>query len=512
MEVTAAEIAELIPYMTPEELAVMGDLVSPIVWAAQSGPQSEAFYTGADLLFYGGSAGGGKSDLLLGCSLMSHHRSAIFRREATQLTGLIDRLKSIVGHDNGWNGTEKIWRLPSGKHIEFGSCKTLGDERKYQGRPHDLKGFDEITHFLESQFRYLQTWLRSVDPNQRCRVICTGNPPTDSVGDWVKDYWGPWIDPEHENPAQPGELRWFTTVDGKDVEVGKGDVLKSGGETIKALSRTFIPSKIKDNIFFSKTNYEATLQALPEPLRSQMLNGDFGAGREDDEWQIIPTEWIKLAQDRWSVFKHNKTDTMDALGIDPARGGMDNTVFSPRYNTWFDEVKSFPGSKTPDGPTVAALTATILRDKAPVYIDVIGIGSSAYDHLRGMNVLCHPVTFSKTTKKMDASRSLRFVNMRAYAYWKMRDDLDPKNNIDLCLPPGQSLRNQLTAGRWTMRSNGILMESKQDIKKRLGRSPDDADAVVMANLAPRSFGSVNTKSIKTGFEGATNNSGSWLIM
>jgi len=507
--ITAAEISELIPYMTEEELANLGELVNPIVWAAQSGPQSDAYYTNADLLFYGGSAGGGKSDLLLGCALTSHHRSAIFRREATQLTGLIDRLKTIVGHDVGWNGTEKIWRFADGKHVELGSCKTLGDERKYQGRPHDLKGFDEITHFLESQFRYLQTWLRSVDASQRCRVICTGNPPTDSVGDWVKDFWGPWLDPEHENPAKPGELRWFTTIEGKDIEVGQGEVIRQGGDLIKPMSRTFIPSKIKDNIFFSDSNYEATLQALPEPLRSQMLRGDFSAGRTDDEWQIIPTNWIKQAQDRWENTPQPRE--MDALGIDPARGGMDSTVFAPRYGLWFDNVKSYPGAKTPDGPTVAALAATIIRNKAPIYIDVIGIGSSAYDHLKGMGLGITPVTFSKATKKMDRSRSLKFANYRAYAYWKMRDDLDPKNNINICLPPGQALRNQLSAGRWSMRSNGVLMESKDDIKKRLGRSPDDADAVVMANLAPRSISEAKKTTEDAGeFWGSHSNS--WLIM
>jgi hypothetical protein len=58
---------------------------------------------------------------------------------------------------------------------------------------------------------------------------------------------------------------------------------------ITPVSRTFIPSRVTDNYFYVKSGYIATLQSMPEPLRSQMLEGDFNAGVEDDEWQVIPT-------------------------------------------------------------------------------------------------------------------------------------------------------------------------------------------------------------------------------
>ena len=59
-----------------------------------------------------------------------------------------------------------------------------------------------LTQFTETQFRYLIAWNRSVDSNQRCRVVCTGNPPTEAEGQWVIDYWGPWLDEHHPNPAE----------------------------------------------------------------------------------------------------------------------------------------------------------------------------------------------------------------------------------------------------------------------------------------------------------------------
>ena len=61
--------------------------------------------------------------------------------------------------------------------------------------------FDEIGHFLESQFRFLIGWMRTSTPGERCRVVATGNPPTSAEGEWIIQYWGPWLDPQHPYPA-----------------------------------------------------------------------------------------------------------------------------------------------------------------------------------------------------------------------------------------------------------------------------------------------------------------------
>ena len=89
-----------------------------------------------------------------------------------------------------------------------------GDETKYQGRPHDLLLFDEAQNMRERAVRFLLGWLRSVNPDQRKRVLLTFNPPTDAIGQWVVSFFGPWLDDAHRNPADPGEIRWFTTLDG----------------------------------------------------------------------------------------------------------------------------------------------------------------------------------------------------------------------------------------------------------------------------------------------------------
>lgn len=102
------------------------------------------------------------------------------------------------------------------------------------------------------------------------------------------------LDPQHPNPAKDGELRWFVTdEDGKDKEVSGPEPVMVGNELMTPKSRTFIRSSVDDNLFLQTTGYKATLQALPEPLRSQMLRGDFMAGRSDPVWQLIPTDWTE---------------------------------------------------------------------------------------------------------------------------------------------------------------------------------------------------------------------------
>jgi hypothetical protein len=73
-------------------------------------PQTEAYYSQADLLLFGGSAGGGQSDLIVGLALTQHTKSVIFRRQAVDLRGIEDRIIALAGRD-GWNGADKIVRL-----------------------------------------------------------------------------------------------------------------------------------------------------------------------------------------------------------------------------------------------------------------------------------------------------------------------------------------------------------------------------------------------------------------
>src|SRR5262249_29218161 len=99
--------------------------------------------------------------------------------------------------------------------IEFGGCKDPGDEHAYQGRPHDLLVFDEASQFPERMVRFIAGWLRTTVPGQRCRLLLCFNPPSSAEGDWLLQYFAPWIDDTHPRPAEPAELRWYAMLDGQ---------------------------------------------------------------------------------------------------------------------------------------------------------------------------------------------------------------------------------------------------------------------------------------------------------
>lgn len=483
----AEKILEALPFLTDEERIELDQLLlmGAPVWVPQEGPQNEAAASLADIVYYGGQAGGGKTDLIIGLALTQHQRSMIFRREGTQLVGIEERmLDEILGSRAGYNGQEGILRW-HGKVIELCAVKEEKSKKKYQGRPSDLKAFDEITHFTESQFRFLCGWLRSSDPDQRCRVVCAGNPPTDADGEWVIRFWAPWLDPTHPNLAKSGELRWFyVDAEGNDCETPGPEPIMVKGKPVKPKSRTFIRSTLEDNLFYAMGDYRATLASLPEPLRSQMAEGNFQAGRTDHVWQVIPTDWIKAAQARWvdrealGIAK----GPMSALGFDPARGGLDKTAAARRHGNWFDKVLSVPGNLTKDGPAAAGFVVPLMRNKAPIVVDAIGIGASVLDHLNGLRLRVVAMVGSEGSTGKDETGNLRFKNKRAEVAWRMREALDPTAEDPIALPPDQELLSDLAALRFKIvpmgKEAGILIRSKDEIREVLGRSPDKGDAVM----------------------------------
>lgn len=457
-----------------------------------------AYESVADVIGYGGAAGGGKTDLACGKGLTQHRRVAMFRREGTQLQGILDRLTDLLGSRVGYNGQDRIWRNagPDRVQIEFGSVPHPGDEAKHQGRPKDLLVLDEAANFLEAQARFLMGWVRSTIKGQRTQTLMTFNPPTNAEGRWIISFFAPWLDKRFAGKrATPGELRWVAVVDGRDQWIDDGDtrpfVIQAGQrvyefsakqfkatEIIRPQSRTFIPSRISDNPFLMGTGYMTTLQSMPEPLRSQMLNGDFEAGMEDDAFQVIPTAWVEKAMARWTDLAPKPP--MDSLGIDVARGGRDKTILAPRHGMWFDKPSVFPGSATPNGPTVAGLAIGTARDGAVLHIDVIGVGSSPYDFLEEARQDVVPVNVSESSGGCSVKGFLPFFNKRTEIIWRMREALDPDANNGAALPPEPQLLADLCAFTWRIRGAGIYVESRDEIIKRIGRSPDYGSAYCLA--------------------------------
>lgn len=452
-------------------------------WVPNPGPQTDAYFSEADELFYGGGAGGGKSALLCGVAVNEHKNALILRRISKNLKGIKRELHTILGSYDGFNDQAGVWRHSNGV-IDLGHCEHEGDKENYQGVPHDLKGFDELTQFTESQYTYIIGWNRSADPNQRCRVIATGNPPTTAEGQWVIKRWAPWLDRTHPNPAKPGELRWFTTIDGEDTEVDR-DYVGPNGQ--RPRSRTFIQALLEDNPDLAETGYASVIEAMPEPLRTMMREGRFDVATQDDPWQAIPTMWVQAAMARWTIDPPEGVP-MTAVAADVAQGGPDRTQIQARHDQWYSRFDSYRGHETPDGPTVAGLIIKKMRDRCRVVVDAGGgYGGDTLTQLAHADIDCFGFKGGDGSRSATRDGLYRFKNLRAQAVWQFREQLDPAYGSRIALPPDPELLADLCAFRYEIRPSGggemIVILPKEDMKEALGRSPDKGDTTIMLSAS-----------------------------
>ncbi len=189
----------------PEREALISGALQATVgmkWLPLPGPQTQAYFSQADILLYGGEAGGSKTDSGLGLAFTAHQRSLFCRRQYTDMGAAVTRALEINGTRAGFNGAPPAkLTTPDDRIIEFFAAHQPGDEQRRQGQPVDLLVIDEAAQFLWSQIRLMMGWVRSTDPDQRCRTLLASNPPLSSEGIWMVEEFAPWLDPSHPDPA-----------------------------------------------------------------------------------------------------------------------------------------------------------------------------------------------------------------------------------------------------------------------------------------------------------------------
>ena len=476
----------LSPEAKAEAIAAADSTVSAMRWHPNPGPQTEAYFSEADCLLFGGEPGGGKSQLVLGLAFNEHKRSLIMRRQYGDLDRIVEDALKIHGSREGFNGSPppKL-RVSDEQIISFAAAHRIGDEQSQMGKGRDLLGIDEATHFAESQIRFLMGWNRSEDPNQRVRTVLATNPPLSSEGLWVIKMFAPWLDPAYPNPAKPGELRWvISDPDGNDEWVdGLGAVVREGKE-YRPTSRTYIPSSVSDNPEYAESDYARQLNAMPEPYRSLLLGG-FRTSFKDAPNQVIPTAWITAAQARWTPQPPPNTP-MCAIAADATGGGSDPMVLAMRHDAWYDALVEVPAKDIPVeklGPTAAGIVVANRRDMADVIVDMGGgYGTAMYGILKSNGVDVFGYKGAEKYAGKTRSGGMSFYNTRSAAIWRFREALDPgqPGGSRVALPSDTVLAADLAAPTLDMEYNGIKVESKEKVCERLGRSTDRGDAVVMA--------------------------------
>lgn len=209
-------------------------------------------------MFFGGAAGGGKSDVLLMRALQYVHvrgyAALILRKDTKRLKrsgGLIPRAHEwLAPHpDVRWNGTDNRFTFPSGATIEFSYLDNPNDKYGYGSTEFQFIGFDELTDFREEDYVFLKSRLRKTVSLDVPLLIASASNPGGPGHFWVKTYF---ISKEAEKALQQGE---------------EGIFWKEG--------RAFIPSKIKDNPAISLEEYSEQLRDLPAVFRERLMNGDW---------------------------------------------------------------------------------------------------------------------------------------------------------------------------------------------------------------------------------------------
>lgn len=221
-------------------------------------------------------------------------------------------------------------------------------------------------------------------------------------------------------------------------------------------------------------------------LYQNRVLGEFAAG---DDGGIIPLAWVEAAQARWRAAKEaGQLDVLpEVVGVDVSDGGDDKTFVAPRRGYAVLRLVDVTPKARGETMTIAGRVKGLSDGAAEqgagllAVVDSIGVGAGVVSRLGELEVTVEPFNASESTKLRDLSGSFGFLNKRAAAYWNVREILDPESGLDAMLPDDPLLTAELTVPQYRMSSGGRLqLQSKDDVRKKLGRSPDRADAVVMA--------------------------------
>ncbi len=209
---------------------------------------------------------------------------------------------------------------------------------------------------------------------------------------------------------------------------------------------------------------------------------------DEDEDTLIPIHWVEAAQQRWLDFSQSDRDLFVKrelkLGVDVAGMGKDRTSFAYRYENYFDRIvlDANKGKRETIHMENAGKIKNIIAKGGYAFIDTIGEGAGVYSRLveQGIENAISAKASENAKGLHDKTEVRTFANMRAFMYWSLRDDLDPQFSPTLALPLDDELTQELTEIHWLTQSNGsIILEPKDDIKERIGRSPDKSDSVAL---------------------------------
>lgn len=411
-------------------------------------------------LCFGGAVGGGKSYAALGiifalCELFPGSRWGIVRKGygpiRRNLLPTFQKLRAAIPHVMG-DVNMQSWSAVSrnGSEILFISENFDQDKELHHFDGLEVNGFV----FEEASELQEQTWHKAVQRAGRWHVPNIAVQP-------------PVLMLATTNPTQNFIKRIFY------------DPWAAG--TLKA-PYFYLPSKVTDNPHLS-ADYHESLRSLPPELYRQFVEGDWNTA--DDPHAIIPYQAVHACVERDPMVLA-ASEGEEALGIDVAELGSDLSALAHMRGDTLYELAGWQGALTGASsdrilPRIAS--RRIAADK--IGVDAIGVGAGVYSDLvrAGLNVRRiafggAPIPMARD--KAGASLELQFDNLKAQMWWKLREDFIAGA---IRIPAHEGLIQDLVSVRYTVRGERkIAVEDKASLRKRIGRSTDYADALVIANF------------------------------
>lgn len=327
--------------------------------------QAQALQSAADIVIFGGAAGGGKTWTLLyePTYFISNSRfgAVLFRRTYPQITqegGLWEESEELYPYAGAVASKGRMqWTFPSGATVSFRAMEHEDDRYVYDGAQIAFIGFDQLESFTKKQFFYMLSRNRSTS-GVRPVIRASANPRPG----WLAEFLQWWWDPKtgYAIPERSGKVRWFVRVaDSLRWFGSKAEALKAH-PGVPPKSVTFIFSKLTDNkvLMEKDPGYMANLMALPLVDRERLLGGN---------WKIVVAgnifkpEWWKYvdvvpadATITGDVRFWDKAATAAEEGGDPDWTAGVRILRDTRNNIYILHVKRFQASPYQNEVQIAA--------------------------------------------------------------------------------------------------------------------------------------------------------------
>ncbi len=427
----------------------------------------------ADEILFGGSAGGGKTYGLIIKALglnnigVTHpeYRALIIRKSYEDLDTILKYQRRIYEATSNpppqWKEQAKEWVWPNGATVSMGYLASKGDLERYIGNGYDFIGVEEVCDTIPSLewWQLLASRCRSDIPGLRPMICGTTNPKGKGFA-WVQAHWA----------VAPDGKSTFQTINTEAIELG-GVVIPAQSKT-----RRYIQSLVTDNTLWSevqKQAYIAGLQLMSEQDRNALLYGRWDYAAADD--LLIPPS-IVAAASKIDLTRQRKTTGRRIIGVDPAHQGKDSTAIIHRKLDTLYRLERL--SKLDTMQLVSKIRTLYLEceaedGQAPVINIDYALGVGAGDRLRELGIHCNVINFASKAYEPE-----KYINKRAEMYGELALAMQSANEYRI--PPDAALIQQLSAVMIDRDSSGRLkIAPKSEIKKAVGRSPDEADAAAL---------------------------------